>query len=200
MESKSRCLLYFILIICIIASSSCATYPKIAELEPIPQYGPERTDWDTSAKCVVMQSSSAKMADANMAQIYQQSYGGQVRNFVHANSTQAACLQMVRLLEDRGYTIVPEETGYLTRAERKAVDKVISVNNCFSNYIYGSDGTCTQAQIAVSVYDIEQGKTVATASARSRVFGEKKEPAKHDQAMEQAIKNLLTLESFRSTL
>jgi hypothetical protein len=186
----------------LITASSCVSYPKIAELPPIPQYTCEKVDWDTSAKCVVIRAEtpdfSGFLANQNVSSQVQQQMVQNMQNAANTN-LDLAVSNIIQKLEDQGYQVVPEEKGYLTRSQRKAVDKVVQVDSATSNYVYGGDGTCTDAQISVTVYDIAQ-ETIIGVSAVSRIIGQKKEKARVEEASAHAVENLFTLSEFRRAL
>jgi len=208
MESRSRSLPYSCLVVAFLIAVSCVSFPKIAELPPVQTYGAEKTDWDISANCVVIRNETAEINAMLMAYTdqVQAAANPQVAMMLkqaaerNAEAFDTAEICMAQFLQDRGYGVVPKANGYLTREQRKAVDKVIRIDSVSCNYVYGSDGTCTDANITVTTYAIDEEKILTPSSAVSRVLGEKKEAAKHKQATEQAIHNLFTLDEFRQAL
>jgi len=126
-------------ILVLVLVTSCTSLPKLATLQPIPEYPEDRGGWDTSGRCVLVSESA----------------------YVPMEKIMGA-------LRDAEYTICRAPDGYLTREARISVDKAVRIEDYAAVSSSFQDGSSTDSSIVVTVHDTEHLKQYGPFSAQAR--------------------------------
>lgn len=137
--SNRKCFLVVMGCATLLVFSSCVTLPKMATLEPLPEYPQDAGGWQTSETCVL----AAEGAHVPVAEIAER-------------------------MGAEGYTVSLPPPGYLTRQQRLSVNKAFVVETYYAAPMNFSDGSCVESKIRVTIHDTASLSKSGPFEARAR--------------------------------
>ncbi len=140
---NKKCVLYLVAGAAFIMLSSCTSLPKMATLQPIPEYPEDTGGWQTTATCVLV-----------------------------AEEPQTPVDEILKRFSAAGYTVSLAPPGYLTRQQRLSVNKAIVVESFYAVPMTFSDGNCIDGKIKISVHDTANLGKGGTFEARTRFISQ----------------------------
>jgi hypothetical protein len=183
--------------------TSCATLPQLNTLPAVPTYGAVPLKCQTPSTCAVQEG-----PDYNDT-IYRYPVGKDKRGQpIYSTVTLAPeilCRWTAEAVGGLGYTIYTP-AGYVTRADRLKVDRVVVPAVRTVRQLSGREGHYTDVELLIMVFDARTGKQLDgfTVWGRTTYLSAKRVPSnlfkEIDAACLNAIANVTTLPRFQSDL